>query len=180
LEAKFPSYVVGEDGKAGMRGRLVSKQGQVIARTLVAGFASGVSKAFDVSQVQVLDTSSVGDSVRYQSNWSPQLAQGAAVEGASRALEKVADFYLKMAEQIFPVIEITAGRRVNVIVTAGTKLRLESINELSGDHSSTPTQTGGTIPAPMPSKNSLQTGAAAQAAQTKTSRSATAALTATK
>jgi conjugal transfer pilus assembly protein TraB len=164
LEAKFPSYVVGEDGKAGMKGRLVSKQGQVIARTLVAGFASGVSKAFDVSQVQVLDTSSVGDSVKYQSNWSPQLAQGAAVEGASRALEKVADFYLKMAEQIFPVIEITAGRRVNVIVTAGTKLRLESINELTGDHASTPTKANGTIPAPMPSKNTLQTGAAAQAA----------------
>ena len=39
LETKFPSYVVGEDGKAGMKGRLVSKQGQMIARTLIAGFA---------------------------------------------------------------------------------------------------------------------------------------------
>lgn len=139
LETKFPSYVVGEDGKAGMRGRLVSKQGQVIARTLVAGFASGVSKAFDVTPVSVLDTTSASGSMSYQTNYSPDLVQGAAAQGASRALEKVADFYLKMAEQMFPVVEITAGRRIDVIVTAGTKLRLENLNELSGASHSSPT-----------------------------------------
>lgn len=139
LETKFPSYVVGEDGKAGMRGHLVSKQGQVIARTLVAGFASGVSKAFDVTPVSVLDTTSVSGSMSYQTNYSPDLVQGAAAQGASRALEKVADFYLKMAEQMFPVVEITAGRRIDVIVTAGTKLRLENLNELSDTAHSAPT-----------------------------------------
>lgn len=139
LETKFPSYVVGEDGKAGMRGRLVSKQGQVIARTLVAGFASGVSKAFDVTPVSVLDTTSSSGSMSYQTNYSPDLVQGAAAQGASRALEKVADFYLKMAEQMFPVVEITAGRRIDVIVTAGTKLRLENLNELSDARRSAPT-----------------------------------------
>ena len=29
-------YVAGEDGKAGMRGRLVSKQGQILANALLA------------------------------------------------------------------------------------------------------------------------------------------------
>ena len=145
LETKFPSYVVGEDGKAGMRGRLVSKQGQVIARTLTAGFASGVSKAFDVTPVSVLDTTSVSGSVQYQSNFDPALVQGAAAQGASRALEKVADFYLKMAEQMFPVVEITAGRRINVIVTARTKLRLENVNELADANKSVPTQVSTTF-----------------------------------
>ncbi len=130
LETKFPSYVVGEDGKAGMKGRLVSKQGQVIARSLIAGFASGVSKAFDVTPVSVLSTSTSSGRVEYQSNYSSSLVQGAAAQGASKALEKVADFYLKMAEQMFPVVEITAGRSVNVIVTNGTKLKLQNLNEL--------------------------------------------------
>lgn len=139
LETKFPSYVVGEDGKAGMRGRLVSKQGQMIARTLIAGFASGVSKAFDVTPVSVLDTTSIGGSVQYQNNFNSGLARGAAAQGASQALEKVADFYIKMAEQIFPVVEITAGRRVDIVVTNGTKLRLKNLNELSDSNTSTPT-----------------------------------------
>lgn len=139
LETKFPSYVVGEDGKAGMKGRLVSKQGQMIARTLIAGFASGVSKAFDVTPVSVLDTTSIGGSVQYQNNFNSGLARGAAAQGASQALEKVADFYIKMAEQIFPVVEITAGRRVDIVVTNGTKLRLKNLNELSDSNTSTPT-----------------------------------------
>lgn len=140
LETKFPSYVVGEDGKTGMRGRLVSKQGQVIARSLVAGFASGVSKAFDVTPVSVLDTTNVSGKVQYQSNYDTGMLQGAAAQGASRSLEKVADFYLKMAEQIFPVVEITAGRHINVIVSAGTLLSLESINTVDADRrSSSPT-----------------------------------------
>lgn len=111
----------------------------MIARTLVAGFASGVSKAFDVTPVSVLDTTSSSGSMSYQTNYSPDLVQGAAAQGASRALEKVADFYLKMAEQMFPVVEITAGRRIDVIVTAGTKLRLENLNELSDARRSAPT-----------------------------------------
>ncbi|WP_407080696.1 TrbI/VirB10 family protein [Enterobacter hormaechei] len=43
----------GEDGKAGVRGRVVSKQGQIIAKSLMAGFLGGVSEAFDVNPVPV-------------------------------------------------------------------------------------------------------------------------------
>lgn len=154
LETKFPSYVVGEDGKAGMKGRLVSKQGQLIARTLVAGFASGVSKAFDVTPVSVLDTTSIGGSVQYQNNFNSGLVRGAAAQGASQALEKVADFYLKMAEQIFPVVEITAGRQVNIIVTNGTTLKLKNINELDNDGSMNPTTTNTAVsPAATQARN---------------------------
>ena len=38
IEAKLDAYAVGEDGKAGVRGRVVSKQGQIIAKSMMAGF----------------------------------------------------------------------------------------------------------------------------------------------
>jgi conjugal transfer pilus assembly protein TraB len=44
IEAQLDSYAVGEDGKAGVRGRLVSKQGQMVAKSLIAGFLGGASK----------------------------------------------------------------------------------------------------------------------------------------
>lgn len=56
IEAKLDSYAVGEDGKAGVRGRVVSKQGQIIAKSLMAGFLGGVSEAFDVNPVPVVST----------------------------------------------------------------------------------------------------------------------------
>ncbi|EFP0184029.1 conjugal transfer protein TraB [Escherichia coli] len=125
IEAKLDSYAVGEDGKAGVRGRVVSKQGQIIAKSLMAGFLGGVSDAFDINPVPVINTNP-GTNTQYQSVFSNQMLQGAAVKGASKALDRIAQFYIDMAEGIFPVIEVDAGRQIDVIVTKGTKLQIRS------------------------------------------------------
>lgn len=129
IEAKLNSYVTGEDGKEGVKGRLVSKQGQLIARSLVSGFASGLSEVFDVNAVPTVTTSSDG-SVEYQSVYSSDAMQGAAVKGFSNAMERISDFYLEMAKDIFPVVEINAGRQVDIVVISGTRLKVsaESVN----------------------------------------------------
>lgn len=137
IETSIPSYAVGEDGKAGLRGRLVSKQGQIIAKSLLSGFASGMASAFRMNPVTTLATSA-SSTMEYQSLISEKSVQGAFAEGAANALSKVAEFYIKMAEQIFPVVEITAGRKVNVIVTRGSYLRLVQTNRLDTPKSSSP------------------------------------------
>ncbi|MND27419.1 Bacterial conjugation TrbI-like protein [compost metagenome] len=128
IEAKLDAYAVGEDGKAGVRGRVVSKQGQIIAKSMMAGFLSGVSEAFDVNPVPVISTNP-GENTQYQSVWSEEMVQGAAAKGASKALDRIAQFYIDMAEGIFPVIEIDAGRQLDVIMTKGTKLQIRSAGE---------------------------------------------------
>lgn len=124
IETKLNSYVVGEDGKEGVKGRLVSKQGQMIARTLVAGFASGMAEAFDYDAVPVIQTDSISNNTLYQQNWSSDAAKGGLAKGASAALERVADFYMDLAEQMVPVVEINAGRQVDVVVINGTRLKV--------------------------------------------------------
>lgn len=125
IESKLNSYVAGEDGKEGVKGRLVSKQGQIIARSLVAGFASGLSDAFDVNAVPTISTSSDG-TVEYQQVYSSDALQGAAVKGFSNAMERISEFYLDMAKDIFPVVEVNAGRQVDVVVTTGTELAISA------------------------------------------------------
>lgn len=127
IEAALNAYAVGEDGKAGVRGRLVSKQGQVIARSLMAGFLSGLSKAFDVKPVAVLDTSNSGSTQFQRNEPNADWLRSAAASGASTALEKVADFYLKMAEGMFPVIEVDAGRQVDLIINKGAKMQFRAM-----------------------------------------------------
>ena len=123
IETELRGYIVGEDGKAGLRGRLVSKQGALIARSMVAGFFSGASQAFNVSPVPVLNTSSNNSGQQeYQRNYSPDLVEGAAAQGASQALDRVAQFYIDAAEQIFPVVEIDVGREVDLILTQGLNM----------------------------------------------------------
>ena len=129
IETPLNSYAVGEDGKAGVRGRLVSREGQLLAKTLMAGFLSGMSHAFDVNPIPVISTDNIGSTAKYQSNYSSDAFQGAAAKGASKALEKVADYYLNMADMIFPVIELDAGRQVDVIVSKGINLKLKAFNK---------------------------------------------------
>jgi conjugal transfer pilus assembly protein TraB len=125
IETTLDSYAVGEDGKTGVRGRLVSKQGQIIAKSMMAGFLSGMSQAFNVNPIPVINTSP-GDKTQYQSVFSEDLMRGAAVKGASKALDRIANFYIEMAESIFPVIEVDAGRQIDVIVKSGAKLKVQS------------------------------------------------------
>jgi conjugal transfer pilus assembly protein TraB len=39
--------------------------------------------------------------------------------GVSSALDRLADYYIRLAEQVFPVIEIDAGREIDVVITKG-------------------------------------------------------------
>ena len=91
-------------------------------------FLSGVSEAFDVNPVPVVSTNP-GSNTQYQSVWSEDMVQGAATKGASRTLDRIAQFYIDMAEGFFPVIEIDAGRQLDVIMTKGTKLQIRSTGE---------------------------------------------------
>lgn len=132
IETKLDAYAAGEDGKAGVRGRLVSKQGQILARSLMAGFMQGVSEAFSVKSVptiNVRDINSTNSNKTYnpvmEQAFNGEALQGAAISGTGKALERIADFYLEMAENLYPVIEVDALREIDFIVKRGQTLKLQ-------------------------------------------------------
>jgi conjugal transfer pilus assembly protein TraB len=45
-----------------------------------------------------------------------------AGKGVQNALDKYADFYIKRAEQVQPVIQVAAGRQVNIVFTEGVSI----------------------------------------------------------
>ena len=51
-----------------------------------------------------------------------KLLQYGLSQGASSALDKVADWYLQRANETYPIIEVDAGREVDVILTEGVDL----------------------------------------------------------
>ncbi len=121
IEVELPSYAVGEDGKAGMRGRLVSKEGTLIAKTALAGFLGGLAEAFGGTPIPTIQTSP-GSTPLFQDNLSSETVSYGIGKGASAVAERLADYYMNMADQIFPVVEIDAGRKIDIIITSGTKL----------------------------------------------------------
>ena len=130
IDGKIESYAVGDDGKAGVRGRLVSKQGQIIARSLLAGFAGGFAEMFDTTATPTLNTSSDG-TIRYEDVYSSKAVKGGAAKGVSQALTRISDFYMDLAEAVYPVIEVDAGRQVDVVVSKGAKLTFKNVDSIS-------------------------------------------------
>ena len=123
IESKLAGYTVGSDGKAGVRGRLVTKQGQLIARAMMAGFIKGVGEAFSYTPVPTLQTSPSGK-VDYMQQLSPEAIQSAGMSGVGDAMDRIAKFYIDMAEGMYPVIEIDAGRTVEFVLNGGLRLKV--------------------------------------------------------
>mgnify|MGYP001118212649 FL=1 len=41
----------------------------------------------------------------------------------SKALEKVSDYYMDLADEVFPVIQVGAARKATFVLTQGAELR---------------------------------------------------------
>ncbi len=118
LEVKIQGSVYGEDGKVGMRGRLVTKQGQMLANALLAGVVSGIgqgvataSTTYSTSPLGTIGTAQGADAYR-----------AGIGTGVGRALDRLAQYYIKLAENTFPVIEIDAAREIDVVITKGVRI----------------------------------------------------------
>ena len=145
IETPMDAYSVGEDGKTGVRGRVVSKNGQIIGNALLSGFVSGLGKAFTPQRVQPLSLNPSGtQQFQYP---SPEMVGGQAIGGGvHEAANQIASYYLEMARNIFPIVEIDAGRKIDLILVRGMTLAPKSrSNSILPDRTlaSAPSFTGG-------------------------------------
>lgn len=130
VDTPAKGYIVGEDGKAGMRGRLVSKQGQILANALMTGIIAGIGQGFQQSAT-TYSTTALGSVGTVDSGKQFQAGIGA---GVGKALDRLSQYYITLAEKMFPIIEVDAGRVVDVVLTKGVTLGLgPAVDE--GDYS---------------------------------------------
>lgn len=104
-------YVTGESAKIGLRGRVVSRQGAILGRALMAGFVEGMGEMFKNS-ASTVTTSTTGTMTTLDPN---KTLQAGVFGGFSKSAEKLSDYYLSLNNQMFPVIEINAGRDCELI-----------------------------------------------------------------
>lgn len=139
-ERKVNGYLNGEDGKAGVKGRLVSKQKDVLLNALVAGIGSGIGSAFK-QQSMSYSTSALGSVATIDPE---KIGVAGLGTGVSKALDRLSQYYIDLAEKLFPVIEVDAGRVVDVVLTSGIDWAHED-DEQSGSTVQAATQNASTI-----------------------------------
>jgi conjugal transfer pilus assembly protein TraB len=120
VETEVTAYISGEDGREGMRGVVVDRSGQIITRAafaaLLQGMGQGVESTFN-AQHNSKENSNIPA-------WQlfGQISQNSAAHGGATALGKLADYYIKRAEQLQPAIQIAAGRVVDIVFTKSVKV----------------------------------------------------------
>lgn len=117
LDVRVSGYAVGEDGKVGVRGKLVTRSGQAIASALSVGLLSGLGESITRSSEEVTTSITGTQSKRYKNAWMSGMG-----EGLSDSMDRITDYYLRLADRIFPVLEVDAGRPVDLVFSQGVLL----------------------------------------------------------
>lgn len=112
-------------GKAGVRGNVISREGGLTGRAMVAGTLQGLGNS--LSRYTDSMTRSIGIGEGGALSAPPALsagdvAQGAIGSGVASSAEMLADYYVKRAEQYQPVVEMPTGIEVELVFLSGFEI----------------------------------------------------------
>lgn len=107
--------VFGPEGKNGVRGVPLWREGALLKRAFIAGslsgLSSGISQQYTTTSVSPLGTTTSvnnGDIFKY-----------GAANGMTNAMDKMADYNIRRADQYHPVIQLSAGTVVDIVFLKG-------------------------------------------------------------
>lgn len=129
IEEPIKGYVAGEDGKAGFRGKVISKQGSIIAKAAMAGVAGGMGRAVQ-EQYQTVSSSALGTVTSIDPN---KVFQSGAAQGFGSAMDKIAEFYISRANETYPIVELASERQGDLVLTSGVDFKIPHINLKRGN-----------------------------------------------
>ncbi len=123
IDTPVKGFVTDSDSKVGLSGRVVSRMGAATARTIVAGFFGGMGDMLK-SAATTQSTSALGTTTTVDSS---QIAKYSLGGGLSEGAASLHDFYLSLAKQATPVIEVGAAKKITVIISEGKELEIREI-----------------------------------------------------
>lgn len=121
VDQPIKGFFVDTDGKKGLSGKVVTRAGASLARAFIAGTISGISQTVE-NTVGDVSTSALG-SVRTLD--AGDTARAGIAGGLSRSSDKLTDFYLDLARQAGPVVEVGAAKDVVVVIQEGVTLEIK-------------------------------------------------------
>ena len=122
FDAPIHGFIVGEDGRAGVRGKLVTRRGKEL-QALIAGSVAGLSNLLALNtNAWRTPSPSTGSATAAPKLDFSDFAVAGVTGGFRSAADRLADYYLRLTDQIHPVIEIGAGRTVDIVLQTGITL----------------------------------------------------------
>ena len=126
IDNEIQGYLADADGKGGVRGNVVSKMDSALWRAFIAGVFGGAGEAIR-AESQPLTTVSIGSTATQtlNTNQITNAGIGGGLVAASGELQK---FYMELAKQLSPTIEVGAMRKLAFVTTKGIDLEIKTPN----------------------------------------------------
>jgi conjugal transfer pilus assembly protein TraB len=121
VDQPIKGFFVDTDGKKGLSGKVVTRAGASLARAFLAGTISGISQTVE-NTIGDVSTSALG-SVRTLD--AGDAAKAGIAGGLSKSSDKLTDFYLDLARQAGPIVEVGAAKDVVVVIQEGVTLEIK-------------------------------------------------------
>ena len=110
-------------GKAGVRGRVVSREGALVGQALLAGIAGGFGRGFSANANSALSGVNVGVGGKRDELSTGDIVKGGFGQGVGEAGDMVSKYLIERAEQYQPVIEMPTGIDVEIVFLDGVYVR---------------------------------------------------------
>ena len=120
IDENIKGFLVDMDGKKGLSGKVVTKAGALLGRSFLAGILEGFGEGLNVSA----GTRTVSPLGEVQSFDSGDIAQAGLGGGLSTASEQLSRYYLELARETVPVIEVGAAKEVVLVIQEGVQLNI--------------------------------------------------------
>lgn len=110
-------------GKSGVRGRVVSREGNLITQALLAGIVGGFGRGFSANANSVFSSTRTNADGTKAKLSAGDILGGGLGQGAADAADTVSKYLIERAEQYQPVVEMPTGIDVEVVFLDGVYVR---------------------------------------------------------
>jgi len=124
---KVAGVIYGDDGMNGIRGSVVSMSDKHLKNAFLGGVLSGFSK--NAKPGEAINISPIGTISNTAKKGFKDRASDSLLQGSSTAAEKLADYHIRLAENISPVILIPGGSKVDVMFTKGVYIGSSDVQD---------------------------------------------------
>lgn len=124
IEMPVKGYVTAS-GKSGIRGEVVSREGDLVAKSFFSGLVGGMGSG--ASQYYQPNFALSGGMAVKQGEQAQNILGTGFGSGLNQSSNRLSDYLIKRAEQYQPVISINEGTKVNLVFQEGFSLNEEDI-----------------------------------------------------
>lgn len=118
-ETAIKGYVAGQ-GKSGVRGNVISRSGDIVTKSFLAGLVGGLGQGLSAKVAPPLNFS---NGLTTQGTMSTEdVAKKGLGQGIASSGDRLANYFITRAEQYQPVVSIPSGIDVEVVFVEGFHL----------------------------------------------------------